>query len=182
MVAACGNESPSRRIVYRCFFFKLHQYSGVRGQRCQHGTTNNIAYSSSMKWKHASIPRPKKPRSSLKRNKQLATVFWNIQSILFWEWLEPGRTINRDQYCEIDKTLRRRFQHCHPGKWTGHMLLQHDNARPHNNQNTRATLAALDFTVFLYPRYLPYQATLDYGLRLVWQDDGHSPEPTNLIF
>lgn len=65
---------------------------------------------SSMEWKHASIPRPKKPRPSLKTQKILTTIFWDVQGILLVNWLEPGRTINSDRLCEISRTLRRRIQ------------------------------------------------------------------------
>lgn len=123
----------------------------------------------------ASCPRPKETRPSLKRQKQLVTVFSDVQVLFLVDWLEPGRTINSNQYCEITRTLRRRIQPRHPCKWEGHVQMHNENARPYKIRNTSGTLVALGITVLPQHLYSP-------DLPLGQQDEGRSQEPTRSIF
>lgn len=62
------------------------------------------------------------------------------------------------RHCTLGK-LRWEIQKKRKGKWTLHVLLQHDNARPHRSQQTSETLASLGFTVLPHPRYSSYLAS-----------------------
>lgn len=85
----------------------------TRGKRC-----------SSMEWNHTWSPHPKKPRPSLKTNKQLAMVFWEVQDIPLVDWLSLV-ALSTATDTVIARMMRLRIQQRQSGKWAGHVLLQH---------------------------------------------------------
>ena len=50
------------------------------------------------------------------------------------------------------------------GKSSRGVVLQHDNARPHTSQQTRAAIEELWFKVIPHPPYIPDLAPNDYWL------------------
>ena len=44
---------------------------------------------------------PKQPKMQTSADKVLASVFWDVQGILFIDYLEKGRTINSEYYISL---------------------------------------------------------------------------------
>ena len=79
------------------------------------------------------------------------------------DFLEHGFTINAASYVETLKKLNSRIAQVRPEK-KEHVLLQHDNARPHTALLTREYTAKLGWTVLPHPLYSPDLAPLDFHL------------------
>ena len=55
----------------------------------------------SAEWTVAGKSRPKRPKTKTLAGKVLASVFWDAQGILFFDYLEKGRTINSEYYIAL---------------------------------------------------------------------------------
>lgn len=93
--------------------------------------------------------------------KQMATVFWYYPGVVFTDWLLQGMTTNNAYYCQSLRSLRRRIQQQRKGKWSRHLLLLHDSARPHTSCETVSELEYLGWTVLPHPPYSPDRAPND---------------------
>jgi hypothetical protein len=59
------------------------------------------------------------------------------------DWLSTGVTINNDGYCETLTRFRCRIQQQCKGKWSGELLLQHDDVHLHTSHKTCEALTSL---------------------------------------
>ena len=98
---------------------------------------------SSAEWTAASESRPKSPKTQQWAGKVMASVFWGAHGILFIDYLERGKTINRDYYM----ALLDRFHQ--------------DNAPCHKFIKTMVKLNELNFESLLHPPYSPELAPSD---------------------
>ena len=69
----------------------------------------------SAEWTAAGKSHPKQPKTQTSAGKVLASVFWNVQGILFIDYLEKGRPINSEYYialfvCFKDEIAKKRLQ------------------------------------------------------------------------
>jgi len=116
----------------------------------------------SMQWHHLGSPSPKKFKLSPSAGKVMITVFWDIQGVLFLDFLPKGKTINSARYQETLKKLARCIRRKRPNLQD--VILHHDNARPHTAQATTAAIAAKGWSVLPHPAYSPDLAPSDFHL------------------
>lgn len=60
----------------------------------------------------------------------MATVFWDKKGLLV-DFLERGRTINADLYCQTLKKFKHVIQNKRRGMLSTGIVLLHDNEQPH---------------------------------------------------
>jgi hypothetical protein len=68
----------------------------------KHGTINSIKNKNkqSLQWKHPGAPPPKKFKSVPLARKMMASIVWDSQGIIMFDYLEQGRTINGTYYAD----------------------------------------------------------------------------------
>jgi hypothetical protein len=93
-------------------------------------TTNPSLNGSQMEWRQKSLPQKKKLKTAHSAGKVMCTVFWDRKGIILVDFLEQGLTINAARYVE---TLESRIARVRLEK-KEHVLVQHDNARPHTHR------------------------------------------------
>ncbi len=93
-------------------------------------------------------------------------VWWDQKGIVYYELLEPNKTINAEVYSQQLMRLSEALEEKRPfmGKGKRKVILQHDNARPHVAKSTQATIAELGWQVLPHPAYSPDLAPSDYHL------------------
>ncbi|GFX03569.1 transposase [Trichonephila clavipes] len=106
-----------------------------------------------MQWRLSNSPKAKKCKTSISAKKIMASLFWDRQCILLFEFIPPGTTINAATYCQTLKCLRRAIQNKRRGMLTNGVHLLHDNARPHTALVTKALLKQFKLEVFDHPPY-----------------------------
>lgn len=107
---------------------------------------------------------PRKFKTQQSACKVRLTVFWDAEGILLEEYLEKGRTVNAEYYCDILDKLRRAIQNKRRGKLSRGVLLLHDNARPHVAAITKGRLKSFVWEILSHPPYSPDLAPSDYHL------------------
>jgi hypothetical protein len=90
-------------------------------------------------------------------------IWWDIEGINHYELLERNLTVTAERYCQQPRRLEEAIQQKRPGRRHG-VILQHDNARPHIANMTKATIQALDWEILPHPPYSPDLAPSDYHL------------------
>ena len=63
----------------------------------------------SAEWAAADESRPKRPKTLTSTGKVLVSVFWDVQSILFLDYLVKGRTISSEYYIAILVPLKEKI-------------------------------------------------------------------------
>ncbi len=115
-------------------------------------------------WRAPGQPATTKPREVPSAQKRMLSVFWDMEGVILMKWLEKGKTINAQYYCEVLKELREAIKSNRRGKLSKGILLQHDNARPHTAGQTLQAIDQLGFTTLPHPPYSPDLAPSDYWL------------------
>jgi histone-lysine N-methyltransferase SETMAR len=90
-------------------------------------------------------------------------IWWDIEGIVHYELLERNLTVTAESYCQQLRRLEEAIQRKRPGRRHG-VILQHDNARLHTANMTKAAIQELDWEVL---PLLPYSSDLapsDYHL------------------
>lgn len=118
----------------------------------------------SMSWIGPGEKAPTKFKTHNSAGKVMLTVFWDSEGVLLEDYLEKGRTINAQYYCEILEKLRRAIQNKRRGKLRRGIVFLHDNARPHAAAITQDRLDSFTWDVFPHPPYSPDLAPSDYHL------------------
>jgi len=98
--------------------------------------------------------------------KTMLCVWWDQKSVVYYELLKPGETINTKCYQQqlIDlncSLLKKRPEY---QKRQHKVIFLHDNAPSHTAKPVRDTLEALSWEVLPYATYLPDLAPSDYHL------------------
>ena len=117
-----------------------------------------------MQWKHSTSPAPKKAKVVSFAGKVMASVFWNAKGIVFIDYLQKGKTINREYYAKLLRELRQAIKSKRPGKLTKGVLLHQDNAPAHKSLVAMSTVHDCGFELIDHPPYSPDLAPSDYFL------------------
>lgn len=118
----------------------------------------------SMSWIGPGESAPKKFKTQHSAGKVMLSVFWDTEGILLEDYLEKGKTVNADYYCELLDKLRRAIENKRRGKLSRGVLLIHDNARPHVAAVTKNRLESFAWEIFSHPPYSPDLAPSDFHL------------------
>ena len=105
----------------------------------------------SAEWTAAGESHPKWPKMQSSGGKVLAFVFWDVQSILFINYLERGKTINSEYYIALLVHLKEEIATNEEEKSAFHQ----DNALYHSSIATMAKLHELNIQLLPYPPYSP---------------------------
>jgi len=119
----------------------------------------------SMQWKSPQSPRKKKARMSKSKFKAMVIIFFDIQGVIYNDWVPEGQTVNQVYYKNVLTTLRERVRRRRPDTWkNASRILHHDNApstqraiceevfgeKQHSSDGT-STLLSGPSTVRLFP-------------------------------
>ena len=118
----------------------------------------------SAEWTAAGESRPKWPKTQISVGKVLAFVFWDMQGILFINYLEKGRTINCKYYIALLVHLKEEITKKWPQMTKKKLLFHQDNAPCQKLIATMAKLHELHFELLLYPPYSSDLAPSGYWL------------------
>ena len=110
----------------------------------------------SCKWKSYRFPRPVKGRKSKSKVKVMLIVFFDIQGIIYFEFLRQGQTVNQIVYKEILRHLIRSVRDKRQSLWEAHTwALHHDNAPAHTALSICQFLAERNIATLKHPPYFP---------------------------
>jgi hypothetical protein len=70
----------------------------------------------SKQWTEAGCSAPKKTRSLTSAGKVIASVFWDVEGILFIDYLEKGKTLTGEYYSNLLTRLDEKIREKRPGK------------------------------------------------------------------
>lgn len=118
----------------------------------------------SKEWRHPESPPPRKFRVQPSAGKVMLSVFWDTRGVLLIDFLDKGRTINGQYYCDLLTKLRAAIKSKRRVKLTKDVLLQHDNASSHTCISARQKISELGFEVLPHPPYSPDLAPSDFYL------------------
>jgi histone-lysine N-methyltransferase SETMAR len=113
-----------------------------------------------MQWKHDESHCPKKFQTAPYAGKQVASVFWDMESTLLIEWLPQGKqsTVGFTAmlcWSSLQNPAKVPRKMGTPGS------VLHDNARQHSSKQTIQTMASFGYTTLPHPSYSPYLAPSD---------------------
>ena len=114
---------------------------------------------------------PKKFQVQRSAGKVMATVFWDITSILLLDFLERNHTVTDQHYSDQpEEQLHPSIRSKRRGLLSKGVMLQHDNARAHTANVTSSTITKLGWEVLVHP---PIQSRFGTKrLSLVWTSPG----------
>jgi histone-lysine N-methyltransferase SETMAR len=90
-------------------------------------------------------------------------IWWDMEGIIHYELLQRNLIVTAERYCQQFRRLEEAIQQNRPGRRHG-VILQHDNARPHTANMTKAAIQELDWENLPYPPYSPDFPPSDYHL------------------
>ena len=95
----------------------------------------------SSQWKSADSPRPKKWSEVRSKVKVMLIVFFDMESIVHYEYVPQGQTVNQQFYLQVLKLLRLAVSRKRPQKWAeGTWAQHHDNAPAHTAHSIQVFL------------------------------------------
>ncbi|GBO18478.1 hypothetical protein AVEN_231257-1 [Araneus ventricosus] len=103
-------------------------------------------------------------------------LFFDDDSVIHYEFIPEGQTVNKELYLEILKRLRDAIRRKRPEKWaTNDWFLLHDNAPPHRALIVKKYLTRHSVTNLEHPPYSSDLAPADFYLlpRLKMKLKGH---------
>jgi hypothetical protein len=74
-------------------------------------------------------------------------IWWDMEGIVHYELLERNLTLTAERYCQQVRRLEEAIQQKRRGR-RHRVILQHDNARPHTANMTKAAIQELDWESF----------------------------------
>ncbi|CAD5208038.1 unnamed protein product [Bursaphelenchus xylophilus] len=94
---------------------------------------------------------------------QKMTVWWSAAGLIHHSFLNPGKTITAEKYCQQIDEMHQKLRHMCPRlvNMKGPILL-HDNARPHVARPTLQKLNKLGYETLTHPPYSPDLSPTDY--------------------
>ena len=87
--------------------------------------------------------------------KVLTSIFWDVQGILFTDYLEKGRTINSKYYIALLVHLKEEIAKNWPQMKKKNVLFHQDDVPCHKSIAMMVKLHELHFKLILYPPYSP---------------------------
>ena len=123
----------------------------------KHGVFNTTPETKrqSMQWKTQHSPRPKKARMSRSQVKTMLVCFFDHKSIVHYEFIAQGQTVNQQCYSEVVTRLRESVRRKRPGLWPDKQILHHDSAPAHDALRVREFLAKNSITKMDHPELAP---------------------------
>ena len=119
----------------------------------------------SMVWKYPSSPRPSKFKVVSSKKKVLYSFFWDHQSALVQWPVEKGLTVTGQYHADLlHNQLHPQLKMQRRGKITLGILLQQDNAPPHQFRVAQAAVRDLGYSLVVHPPYSPDLAPSDFFL------------------
>jgi [histone H3]-lysine36 N-dimethyltransferase SETMAR len=110
------------------------------------------------------------PKTGLHIKKVLLCIWWDCISVIHFELLEPGKTINADLHCKQLERLNRALIEKRPEIVDKEgIILQHDNAMAHSTKKTQQKIKDLGWEVLSHPPYSPDIKPSDYHLFISMQ-------------
>ena len=123
----------------------------------KHGVFNTTPETKrqSMQWKTQHSPRPKKARMSRSQVKTMLVCFFDHKSIVHYEFIAQGQTVNQQCYSEVVTRLRESVRRKRPGLWPDKWILHHDSAPAHDALRVRDFVAKNCIKKMYSPPYPP---------------------------
>lgn len=118
----------------------------------------------SKQWTSPGERAPKKAKTVISAGKVMATVFWDSQGIIHIDYLERGRTITGQYYCELLDRFDASFKEKRTLPYRKKLLFHHDNAPAHSSHIATAKLVELGYELLPHPPYSPDLAPCDFFL------------------
>lgn len=115
-------------------------------------------------WCEPGCSAPKRVRVHKSAKKVLASVFWDAKGILFVDYLQTGKTINSEYYCNLLDKLKEEIQKKRPGLQKKKIIFHQDNAPCHKSILTMAKISELKYELLEHPPYSPDLAPSDFYL------------------
>ena len=93
------------------------------------------------------------------------SIWWEWKEIVYYEILEPCKTVDSLLYCKQLTRLQEAIQKKRPELVNRKgVVFHHDKARLHTSLMTRQELTELGWEVLMHPPYSPDLAPSDYHL------------------
>jgi hypothetical protein len=108
-----------------------------------------------MEWRSKNSPRPKKQRMSKSKIKTMLLCFFDVRSIVHFEFLLEGTTVNQTFFVEVLKRLVDAMRRKRGELWRdGSLIVCHDNVPAHSSLGvlqylTRKGLSVMDHALVL---------------------------------
>lgn len=118
----------------------------------------------SKQWTSPGERAPKKAKTVQSAGKVMATVFWDSQGIILIDYLEKGRTITGQYYCDLLDTFDAALKAKRPHLKKKKILFHHDNAPAHSCRLATEKLHQLRYELLPHPPYSPDLAPCDFFL------------------
>lgn len=109
------------------------------------------------------------PKRDIHAKKQMLSIWWDSQGVIYRELLPYGTTINAKLYSSQLHRMAAQMKLLRPG--ATNILLIQDNARPHTAKYTQTTLKKLNIETLPHPPYSPDISPSDYYLFRSMQHD-----------
>ena len=94
----------------------------------------------------------------------LASVFWDAKGILLVDYLQTGKIINSEYYCNLLDQLHEKICEKRPGLQKKKIIFHQDNAPAHTAQKTITKITELKYELLQHPPYSPDLAPSDFWL------------------
>ena len=115
-------------------------------------------------WCEPGASAPKRVRVQKSAKKVMASVFWDAKGILLVDYLQTGKTINSEYYCNLLDQLNGKIREKRPGLQKKKILFHQDNAPCHKSILTMSKIHELQFELLEHPPYSPDLAPSDFHL------------------
>jgi histone-lysine N-methyltransferase SETMAR len=118
----------------------------------------------SKQWTEAGCSAPKKTRSVPSAGKVMASVFWDVEGILFIDHLEKGKTTTGEYYSNLLTRPDEKIREKRPGLQMKKIIFHQDNAPSHKSVLAMGKLRDLHYEFLEHPPYSPDLAPSDFYL------------------
>ena len=115
----------------------------------------------SKQWTEAGCSAPKKIRSVPSAGKDMASVFWDVEGILFIDYLEKGKTITGEYYSNLLTRLDEKMCEKGSGLQKKKIIFYQDHAPAHKSVLAMGRLTDLHYELLEHPPYSPDLAPSD---------------------
>ena len=118
----------------------------------------------SRQWVWPGSPRPKKFKTQPSAGKVMATVFWDAQGVIMFDFLAKKSTITDAYYANLFDQLRTAIREKRRGKVSKGILLQQVNTRVHTCKFAMDAVERNGYELIPQPAYSPDLVPNDYFL------------------